>query len=104
MANPYDGGLSLVHFFLEKCHVQLVNKVMLDWVLRSSYHKQKFPRVVDSAFLNLFLLIQQYFDGPYITLSVGFKDKTKFSKNVHLTNVMGLIIVKFWKRYQCVVY
>jgi hypothetical protein len=59
MANPYDGGLSLVHFFLDKCHVQLVNKVMLDWVLRSSYHKQKTSLVVDCAFLNLFLLIQQ---------------------------------------------
>jgi hypothetical protein len=104
MANPYDGGLNLVHFFLEKCHVQLVNKVMLDWVLRSSYHKQKISRVVDSAFLNLFLLIQQYFDGPYITQSIGFKDETKFFKNAHLTDVMGLIIVKSWKRYQCVVY
>lgn len=61
------------------------------------YHKQKFPRVVDSAFLNLFVLIQQYFDGPYITLSIGFKDKTKFFKNVHLTDVMGLIIVKSGK-------
>jgi hypothetical protein len=77
MANPYDGGLSLVHFFPEKCHVQLVNKVMLDWVLRSSYHKQNNSHVVDSAFLNLFLPIQQYFDGPYITQSIGFKVQSK---------------------------